>query len=389
MNSNELVFSGMGVLTSQGVGLADHLALLDGPSPGLATQNFSLTEFKPAPLLSDRRLLKSISPIDAIGLVGIEDLLRQISYESSWHNPGRVGLFVGSPPAHAIDGALHHDAMEASRDTSGHCSIREFGQTSACTRPTAILSGLPNNTLCYGAMLLEARGPNSNYNGLEISGHTAVINAARAFKRGRLDFAVAGAFSGHTFEPNKAMFARVGPGLPVADGAVFLAIEPRSRAASRQSSIYATYISGGAACDALGPLATSDDGAGLEEAVTSALSAGGVAFADVGLIMTSGCGTENMVRAEQLFLQRLGSGLGKSELPAQGSLAPLFGNLMEAGGLLEIAFCKQFYERGQIPASLVSGPAPDARILNREKRHAIILRTSIWGEYSCLLIRVE
>src|SRR5690606_28742169 len=117
-------------------------------------------------------------------------------------------------------------------------------KTSMGAMPMTLLVGLPNNVLCYGAMIFDAKGPNSNYTSTSTAGHVALINGAKRIGRGQLDVAIAGGFNAHTEPVNGKMYEALGVSTKLADGAAFVALERRGEAEARGQTILATYLGG-------------------------------------------------------------------------------------------------------------------------------------------------
>lgn len=394
-SSQDLVVTGFGAVTAQAVGLDAHSQLLKDGATKTTTSEYSMAAFKPAPHITDKRMLKAVSPVDAIGLVAIEGLAKDMNYKPGLYPAERVGLYVGAPPATSFDNEGYVEAMNQAKDRDGRCSAKDFGKTCMSSRPTTLLLGLPNNVLCYGSMILDAKGPNSNYTSLAMSGHLAVQNAARRLKRGNIDLAVAGGFSAHTEAVNSSLFQKLGvysldgeTGARLADGAAFMALERRGAAAARGAKIRATYVAGAVASDGMGPLMMDINGEAYESAIRRALASASIAASDIGLVLASGTGATRVATSEYSVLSRVFA--KEREFPALGSFFPVLGHLMEASGLLELGLLSWLYELGEIPAALrtTDRVEPTSRI-NSERPYALILKASPWGEYSCIVARKE
>jgi 3-oxoacyl-[acyl-carrier-protein] synthase II len=410
---DDVVVTGLGMVTAGGAGLERHWELLRAGETKARAVDYSLASFQAAPHLSDRKLLKSVSKADAIGLAALEGLRKDAGFTAgTGYEAGRVGLYVGAPPASAFDNEPYVGAMEASRDGSGPCSIERFGETCMDSRPTTLLVGLPNNVLCYGALLLDAKGPNSNYTSTAVSGQMALMNAARRVERGQVDLAVAGAFAAHTEPVNAAMYYRLGiarrvdeaptPALEpfaapaeggeartlLADGAVFVSLETRAAAAQRGARVLVTYVAGALASDALGPMQADERGSAFENAVCQALRRGGVGLESIGLVLACAAGVKSADACELSVLSRVFA--KQRVLPALGASSRVLGNLMEAGGLAELGLVPKLYEAGEVPAAMLPATRGEwATKIDSERPYVLILRTSAWGEHAAVLVRRE
>ena len=396
MSDNDVVITGCGAVSAAGFGLDAHWQRLGQEGRPLPRAARTLATFKAAPYLSDRRMLKAVSAADAIGLAALEGLVKDLGGRPNCYGADRVGLYVGAPPASVFDNEPYGEAMGAARGADGHCDVTAFGATCMGARPTTLLMGLPNNVLCYGAMLLEARGPNSNYTATAVSGHLALVNAARRIERGALDLAVAGGFTAHTEPVNAAAFwqqglARdddgAGDGLALADGATFIALERRQAAAARGARPLATFVAAALANDATGPLSADPTGAALEVAVRRALTAAGVDAAQIGLILAGAGGTMSVERMELDVLSRVFAKVRAQ--PALGAFPRALGHMMEAGGLLELALLPRLYAAGEIPRGAAVSTAGFGTQIDGARPYALVLVTSPWGDISCIVARKE
>ncbi len=380
--ANDVVITGLGLVSGAGVGADAQLAFLAGP---IGARKLSLTDFKPAPYFSDKKMLKAMSHTDAIGLAAVEMLKKDAGWGTIGVTPERIGMYVGAPPSGASDNAYYMEEQRAARDEQGKGSLAAFGKTCMGSKPSTLLIGLPNNVLCYGAMVLDARGPNSNYTSSGPSGMIAVMNGAKRVARGQLDLAVAGGFSAYHSDPmnKEAVISGGRPEAPVADGAAFVTLERRAAAEARGAKTYATVAGYAQGSDGMGPWAFDPHGAALENAVRRAMQQAGLGAGDVGLVLVSGTGTRSANEAELAVLARVFP-KGR-DVPALGAFSRAFGNLVEAGGVMELALAARIVASGALPASLAltekTGP------IDRSKPGILVLRTSFSGDYACVALR--
>jgi 3-oxoacyl-(acyl-carrier-protein) synthase len=390
-----VVVTGVGAVHAKGTRVEEiKKAILGDQRLGSAApghDKLDLQDFKAAPHITDRRMLKAVSNVDAIGLAAIEGLCKDVEYKQGTYPAERVGLYVGAPPATSYDNEPYMDALKASKDREGRVSATIFGKNCMSSRPTTLLLGLPNNVLCYGAMILDAKGPNSNYTAQGLSGQLAVINAARRIQRGKLDLAVAGGFNLHSEPVNSRIFKKLGlTDLVTADGAAFVSLERREAATSRGAKVLATYLAGATASDGMGPLMLDVNGEAYEGAIRRALAQANVGVQDIGLVLASGTGVSRVDACEFSVLSRVFA--NARDLPAVGSFFPALGHMMEASGLLELGLLSWLYELGELPSHVMAsdpqGPRWPSRI-DSSKPYALILKASPWGEYGCVVARKE
>ncbi len=390
-NALDVVITGVGAVTAAGVGRAAQWAKVFDGTPVSGADELSLAAFRPAPYLSDKRMLKAVSTPDALGLVGIEELKKNLGWETVKVSPERIGMFVGAPSSPAASNEFYVPAMEAARDGNGKCSQRVFGATCMESKPTALLIGLPNNVLCYGAMILDARGPNNNYTSASTSGLIAVATAARRVARDQLDLAVAGGFAMPSEDQvTRAVQENAGLGTRVASGAVFLGLERREGADARGAKALGRIMGSAQGSDGLGPWQRDPHGRGMESAIMRALSEAGLGLDDIGLVLASQHGVRDVDVAELLVLSRV---FAKARArPALGAFSRAFGNLMEAGGMLELASASALLERPTLPAAIQMAPNVAHQWngkIDASKPHALIVKTGFSGESVALVVGKE
>jgi 3-oxoacyl-(acyl-carrier-protein) synthase len=383
--SEDIVVTGLGMLTATGLGVESNVQAFDQESSKKTAEDYKVVGFNPAPHLTDKKVVKAVSHRDVLGLVAMEDCLKQSGIKAETINPDRTGLYVGAPASSCADLHNYSDAVLASVDAYGVLNEKAFGEHFRSASPTTLLTGLPNNVLCYGAKTLDARGPNSNYTTMETSSHMAVMGATRALKMGRLDCAVVGGYTAHSNKEFISSMKQRGlyDGTPIAEGAAFATLETRANATKRGAKPVCRIVSCAAATDAMGPYKTNAQSPVLTDLVKQALQNAKVKATDIGIIMTSDSGLAPVDAAEQTAIDTIWNG---AEKPAMASTSARWGNLVEAGGLAEIAFLSSCYTKKTVPNS---AKVKNGGEFNSTKRTALILRSSPWGEYSCMIVEME
>lgn len=392
----DVVITGLGMLTAQGLGLDINLRSFDEENNRKTQADYKVVGFNPAPHLSDRKVVKVVSHRDVLGLVAFEECIKKSALSSKTINPDRTGLYVGAPPSSCSDHHNYEEAIEASVDTYGVLNEKSFGENFRSASPTTLLTGLPNNVLCYGAKTLDARGPNSNYTTLETSGHMAMIGAMRAMRLGRLDCAIAGGYTAHSDKVFASAMKQRGfsDATPVAEGAVFATMEQRAYAEKRGAKPICQLLACNAASDAIGPYGTLPEISILAELIRTSLKNAKIDTTDIQVIMTTGSGIPQVNTIEQKAIHSIWIDNPK---PILATTSGRWGNLMEAGGIADIGFLSECYRNRQIPKSALLSETLEMdsikenfNLSTTDKKHfAIILRASPWGEYSCLIIKME
>ncbi len=408
-SSKDIVFTGIGMLTSHGCGIDINLKSLENPSSRKNIEDYYVRGFNPAPHLSDRKVVKAVSHRDVLGLVAFEDCVRNAQISKEKIDPERTGLYVGAPPSACSDNLNYAEGVEATRNPYGEIQEEAFGSAFRSASPTTLLTGLPNNVLCYGAKTLDARGPNSNYTALETSGHLSIIGASRAMRLGRLDCAIAGGYSAHSDPVFVASNTRRGllkqpnsesefsitafdssphsHGSITAEGAAFVALELRGKAESRDVKPFATLLAGGMASDAKGPYAIDVDNPALTGLIRRTMKQASLNHNDIEMVLLTGSGIANVDNIELKAIDTIFE--FSSIKPILTSTAAVWGNLIEAGGIGELGVLKHCYENRTIPDSILISRKENRRPFNSTRKNAMILRASPWGEYTCLVVRME
>jgi len=398
--------TGIGLLTSRGLGLEANLNAITDTRSRTAV-DYSLGSFQPAAHMADRRMLKAISSVDALGLVALEQCRKDAGLAPGMMDPWRVGLYVGSPPSACSDHDNYIESMLASAGTNGRPSELEFGVTCMQARPNTLLTGLPNNVLCYGAITLDARGPNSNYTALETSAHLALLNAAKRIWRGRLDTAFAGAYAAPTEPVGRASLDQngwlrsggdggfdfvispfAGGGTVPADGAIFTCLEETQRAVARGAKIHAHLIGGATASDAMGIGQVNTADPSLARAISNALAQAGVEAGEIGLVMLSGTGVGPVDASEMTSIETIFA--AQAQRPALATASRIWGHMMEASGVAEIALVSHLSDGKDIPIALAvpqSESMSFAKGWAQERPYVLLTKVSFSGESSCLLLR--
>lgn len=388
---NDIVITGLGMLTSNGLGMDANLETFHAPANKKTQEDYKIKGFNPAPHLSDRKVVKVVSHRDVLGLVAFEECLKNSGLSAQTIDPDRTGLYVGAPPSSCSDHHNYEEGITAATDSSGVLNEKNFGETFRTANPTTLLTGLPNNVLCYGAKTLDARGPNSNYTTLETSSHMALIGAIRSMKLGRLDCAIAGGYTAHSDKVFTSAMKMRGYAecTPIAEGAVFATIEQRSSADKRGAKAVCRVLACAAGSDAIGPYGKMDEASVFPDLIKNCLASACVQTEDVEIIMLTGSEVPSVTTGEKSAIQKVWN---DKTTPILATTATRWGNLMEAGGIAEIGFLKNAYDKGEIPASAVTEGwegTKNTKSFNPSNKIALILRASPYGEYSCLIVKME
>lgn len=404
--SEEIVFTGLGIVSRVGVGLGQTIKAMKGDLSPASSEDYRLSKWQPAPYLSDRRMLKAVSAVDAYGLVAIENLKTVSGYQAGQFDPHLVGLYVGAAPASVFDNQNYFKPMLDTRGADGKIDIAKFGKTFANARPTTLLAGLPNNVLCYGAIIMNAKGPNSNYLNLETSSHIAIKQAVQNLKIGRLKYAIAGGYGAHTDPADQGIFRALGyiknhnrmphviepysansDGTIMSEGSVFISLEHRKDAEKRGAHKLATYLALEQAHAAGNFEQANTNDEALVYCMRRCLQTTNITPNHVGMVFGTGYGLHAVDALELSALEKVFGTATPSVALATSS--KVLGNLMEAGGVAEVGLANWIYhqEDGVLPEHLAAS-ASFAKVWSKNRPYALILRSNPTGDCTCLLIRV-
>ncbi len=225
-------------------------------------------------LLPDRKFQKTLNEKDMLSLLTMIDAVEAAKAGNWDFAPERIGLFVGAGNSFLGDLTpyfpLVRDSVEP--EAGKFDSLRFGSRLLATINPMVVMKSLLNNSLCFGARTLDARGPNGNYMDHAAAGMRALVEAYQSVAVGRLDVAVAGGVSA-TMEPFNLMdgyweglwadssgmadgvsglarpysYDRVGA-VP-AEAAVYFVLESADSAAKRGATQYARVLGVGLGAD--------------------------------------------------------------------------------------------------------------------------------------------
>jgi 3-oxoacyl-(acyl-carrier-protein) synthase len=260
-------------------------------------------------------------------------------------------------------------------------------------------------------MILNAKGPNSNYVSGDTSGLIALCNGAWKISDGKLKAAVVGGYSMSSDPVIMSMLKKQGllhnddqsdasitigknAGTIPADGSVFMLLESEESAKERESKILARFLSSGTSFSGrlryLNQTSNTNEDSdamlqAIEQCLKQAHAQNGLELKDVGLICMSGSGVSYIDDAEINAVSSLSAKVGR-DIPAI-SISPKFGNLMESSGLLEVCLAKDMLSKSaELPPELFLKGKKLA--IDPAKRVALVLRSSLAGDKVCIAFEI-
>jgi 3-oxoacyl-[acyl-carrier-protein] synthase II len=396
--------TGIGLLSALGATL-DEIWSAIGENKSLPMgADYSLKLTNVAPYLKDRRMLKAVSQRDGVGLAAIEQLKRQINFDGLKADSFRRGMYVGACPSTVDDNDNYLEAVVRSKNE--FAGERAFGTYCMDARPTTLLMGLPNNVLCYGAIILDAKGPNNNFTSGEISALVSIHAALRNLRRSRIDFAVCGGYSSqtnpyslqvirgrgdlHAEYDAPALTQRSGAsGTVPADAAVFVSIETEELASSRNLKPLATIRGSALASNSAGPGDLNrqpNDAKIIYRMMRSCMQDAGIEAESLDMVFVSGAGIERIDAAEKDAAMQLTKDAGHA-IPVV-SVGTITKNMFEASGLIEIGVAQKILQTGHIPSPIGIDGFASSEFSQKKSIRGMVVRASGFGEYAAMIFEV-
>ena len=268
-----------------------------------------LKDYQPAKMLPDRKLLKSISRQDVLGInaamqaVEHSQLIRyRDTLESAEVFNDETAVFVGSPGNKYYQ---QYDFLPLISKTNG--DMQAFAnQLFDEVHPTWLLRILPNNVLAYTGITYGFKGVNHNIANHVVGGMQAIIEAYHTIKQGQAERAVVVAYDVGTEPQALYYYNKLGvlsaqhlkpfdqehDGTIMAEGAAALVIESEASALARGAICYAEITGGMSATESSGLFSIEEDGAHLASLMQDTLKLHQVNPADVGMLVAHGNGNQ-------------------------------------------------------------------------------------------------
>jgi len=126
--SDDIVITGFGMLTATGLGVGTNIQAFSQDNTRKTSEDYKVVGFNPVPHLTDKKVVKAVSHRDVLGLVAMEDCLKNSSISSQTIDPDRTGLYVGAPASSCADLENYSEAIKASVDSYGVLNQKDFGE---------------------------------------------------------------------------------------------------------------------------------------------------------------------------------------------------------------------------------------------------------------------
>lgn len=425
MNRREVWITGIGTLTSLGLGLdATWEKLLAGEQgfeandedAARAVECFvraKVQGFRPNRIIKNRKSLKLMTRPVKLGVAAATLAYQDAGLESEEVDPERIGVFVGAGQAFADRKELQY-ALEKSRGQDNQVDLVKFGDEGLdLIHPLWLLRGLSNNVLGFVSLDFNAQGINNNYANSGVSSAQAIAGAADAIAEGRADLAFAGGYDTAAVPECIVGYGRLGmlstgydadqgphrpfdksrSGFVPAEGACFMILEAAESARARGAKPIARVLGGTVMMDGFAVADPDPGGNALERAIQSTLQMAGRSADDVDAVFAHGASSRRYDLIEADVYKRL-LGDRAAEVPVTADKAAL-GHTIAACGAISAGIAARAIQEGVVPpiASLeevdpaceglnyVSGEA-----LKKELRHVLVCNAGAGGQASALLL---
>lgn len=314
-----VVVTGLGMITGLGTDLEQTWAgICKGQS---AVQDIAdvngehalgalVKDYNPRRLLPDKKLAKSISRQDVIGIYAAMAALQDSGFAVDGDDDVayRSGLYVASPGNKYEQQYDFMPAMAAAKADMQTFAEQVFAQVS----PLWLLRTLPNNVLAYAGILSGFKGANHNFTNHIAGAVQAMLEAKHAIDQGVIDRALIVAYDRGPEAQGLAHFSALGllsdsqcqpfaepsGGTILGEAAAALLLERDDLARERGATIYGELVAGAVTGEASGALSMDETGAPLQELISQVLQAAQINAADIAAVTAHGNGVALSDRSE-------------------------------------------------------------------------------------------
>ncbi|MGI6555472.1 MAG: beta-ketoacyl-ACP synthase II [Bacillota bacterium] len=372
---NRVVITGMGVLSSLGIGKEAFWESLVQGRNGISTVTRFDASGYPTRIAGEvrgfdprdymdrkeaRRMDRFTQFAVAAGMLGLQDAGIDLSRE----NPDRVGVFLGT----GIGGTETFEEQ--------HRILLDKGPNRIS--PLFVPMMIGNMGAGQVSIQFGLRGPNVTIVNACASSANAIGEAFKVLERGEADIILAGgaeaaitpmamagfcamkAMSTKNDVPEKASrpFDAQRDGFVMSEGGCILILETLEHAKARGAHIYAEVIGYGCTADAYHITAPEPEGEGARKAMEMALNDAGIQPDEVNYINAHGTSTLMNDKYETLAIKKL---FGEHAYSlAVSSTKSMSGHLLGASGAVEVAATALTIENGIIPPTInYETPDPD------------------------------
>jgi 3-oxoacyl-[acyl-carrier-protein] synthase-1 len=337
----EILITGLGVISAIGNSAAENLASLKSQKSGIDSIQFLQTQHRDAFKVGEVKLSNQ-QMCDLLGLSSNDykkqtrtSLLAIMAAKEALQNaglqPDGLNTRIGVVSATTVGGMDKTEVEYASRNfESGFIQTHPSGDSTDCIADYLMING-------YRTTISTACSSAAN----------AIMHAAKLIKHGYLDMAVVGgtdALSKFTLNGFNSLmildkefckpFDQNRQGLNLGEGAGFLVIESAQSANARNAKVFCKLAGYANANDAYHQTASSPEGEGAFNAMQDALNMSGLAIGNIDYINVHGTGTNNNDLSEGVALKRIFG----DHLPPFSSTKSFTGHTLGAAAGIEAVF---------------------------------------------------
>jgi 3-oxoacyl-[acyl-carrier-protein] synthase II len=400
MNRKKVVVTGLGVVSSVGIGKDSFWSSIISGKSGISkvssidTKDFrcqyagEIKNFNPESFIARRRI-NFLGRSSQLAIAATSLALEDSKLPFKYIDKKRVGVLIGT--------TMGEKPIEDSIDEWVLQGIDKINKTN-------LLQSTANNISSNIANYFKFHGPNYLIPTACAAGNYAIGYGFDLIKKGALDCAIVGgadafsklAFTGfqrvYAMAPEKCQpFDKNRKGMLVGEGAGILVLESLESASNRDSTIYAELLGYGLSCDAYHMTASQIEG--IDKAIRNALRDADIKPDEVDYINAHGTGTQNNDKTECAAIKRVFN--GNSSSLSVSSIKSMLGHPMGAASAIEAIACSLTVKDNTIPPTInFEIPDPNCDIdcipnTAKKKRVNIALNNgfAFGGNNSCLVIK--
>ena len=375
MDGRRVVLTGIGPITSVGIGKNEFWENLKAGKSGISTLSFAhskdwegldvkiggeIKDFLPEKYFSDPKLLKTMQKdmdrVSQFAIVGAKLALENSKLDLSKEDTTRVSTFVASGVGGVI--TIGNDQT----------TLLNSGQKKIGVR--TIIRMMPNAPSGHIGIIWNLKGRAKSDSTACASGLDSILDALNWIRLNRADIVITGgteaslaplcvasfsnmgALSKRQCPPEMAScpFSKERDGFVMAEGAVILILEELNHALSRGAKIYAEITGGAGTCDASHITAPHETGDGAARAMAEAMKDANIRPEDINYIHAHGTSTPLNDARETLAIKKVfGDHAKKIAVTSSKSMT---GHLIGAAGPLGVALTALTMENGIITPTI-------------------------------------
>ena len=401
-NENDVVITGLGIVSPIGIGLsAFQDSLFSGVSGIKERTEFAgsnwpfriagtINDYEPKQYVKPRKSMKLMCREIQFGFGAATMAVSDAQLDTETVVSERFGVVCGTDTFYAAPSSLSDSFWNEDRS---HREVSQWiPQAMKKIEPLWMLKSLPNMTASHVAIAMDARGPNNSLIHGDASGLLALVEAADVIRRDWADVMLVGgtgskinptylAYHGvddlvqHDSDPKPACrpFDQNRGGTVGAEGAGMIVLEKRKHAEARSARIYATV--GGSDYGYCPPDQPDQQIEFQAMKISQAIERAGLSKDQISHVNSHASGEIEVDRVAACSIQ---AALGNVDVVAYKGF---FGNAGPAGGILESCISINALHEDALPATLnCDSVAPDCPVSvlkeNRKETQTAAVKTT-------------